>query len=411
MKIYLTGHNNFGNRGCEALVRSTVDLVRATISDAEFFVPTGDVVRDSAQWPEASTHGVRFVPVAAVPSRFIQWSRICSRIPFLASFRWPTLRNPSELSTEILTSDAILSIGGDNYSLDYDLASLAYFVAVAEAGLKRKIPVILWGASVGPFKARPAVEKKMREHLLRMSYLVIRESHSVRYLEELGVTHNVTSGTDSAFALTPEALDMSPFWPTTGAMGVLGLNISPLIETVRAKAGNRTALVDEVVQFVRASLHSRDLGVILIPHVAPLNGSERNNDERLLADIFDKLSDLGTRIALVPSGMNAAQLKFIIGQCRFFIGARTHATIAALSMKVPTLSIAYSVKALGINLDLFGHERYAIDTRTLNAHSLNAGFEMLCAEEVAIRTLLSERIPAWKERATLGASLLAAHGK
>jgi colanic acid/amylovoran biosynthesis protein len=408
MKIYLTGQNNFGNRGCEALVRSTVDVLRARMPDAEFFVPSGDIARDSAQWPDAARYGVHFVTVAPIPSRFIQWSRVCSRLPLLAGLRWPTLRDPGELPPGVAEADAVLSIGGDNYSLDYDLASLAYFVAVAEAGLRRGLPVILWGASVGPFSAMPAVEKKMGEHLRRLSRVTVRESHSVRYLAQIGVSANITAVTDSAFVLRPEALDVATFWPDAGEHGIVGLNVSPLIEAVRARAGNPSELVAEVEQFVRATVQEHDLSVLLVPHVAPLSGAARNNDERILATIAARLADLGRRVGVVPGGMNAVQLKYIIGRCRFFIGARTHATIAALSMGVPTLSIAYSIKALGINRDLFGHERYVIDTRGLDAGTLAAGLSCLRSEETEIRTLLAERIPTWRERAALGAELVSA---
>jgi colanic acid/amylovoran biosynthesis protein len=77
-----------------------------------------------------------------------------------------------------------------------------------------------------------------------------------------------------------------------------------------------------------------------------------------------------------------------------------------MSSGVPTLSIAYSVKARGINLDLFGHERYVLDTRTLDAAALAAGLATLQAEEDAIRRLYAERLPEWRERAGRGGELL-----
>ena len=46
-------------------------------------------------------------------------------------------------------------------------------------------------------------------------------------------------------------------------------------------------------------------------------------------------------------------MKYIISECRFFIGARTHSTIAAYSTAVPTLVLSYSEKSLGIAEDLF----------------------------------------------------------
>jgi len=406
MNIYLTGQNNFGNRGCEALVRSTVDVVCRQMPGSRFFVPSNDIARDRAQWPTAAAEGVEFVPVERIPSRFIQWSRVCSRLPFLARLAWPRLKD-NELPPALAHCDALLSIGGDNYSLDYDLASLAYFVAIAEGGLQRGLPVMLWGASVGPFSAIPGVEKQMAAHLQRLTRVSVRESHSVSYLASIGVAENVIPVADSAFALRPEPVELAGFWPGHDGGGVLGLNVSPLIETVRRKAGTPGELIAEVETFIRATIRDTELAVLLVPHVAPLDGATRNNDEHLLAAIANRLTDLGPRIGVVPSGMNAGQLKHIISRCHYFIGARTHATVASLSMLVPTISIAYSIKALGINRDLFGHERYVLDTRNLKASTLVDSLRLLQEEESEIRKQLAERIPVWRQRATLGAESLA----
>ena len=63
---------------------------------------------------------------------------------------------------------------------------------------------------------------------------------------------------------------------------------------------------------------------------------------------------------------SALNLKEYISKCSFFIGARTHAAIAAYSTCVPTLVIGYSVKARGIAYDLFGNEDYVISISNLN---------------------------------------------
>lgn len=63
---------------------------------------------------------------------------------------------------------------------------------------------------------------------------------------------------------------------------------------------------------------------------------------------------------------NCMQLKGYISRCRFFIGARTHATIAAYSTFVPTLVLGYSIKSRGIATDLFGSdENYVISIQDL----------------------------------------------
>jgi polysaccharide pyruvyl transferase WcaK-like protein len=285
-------------------------------------------------------------------------------------------------------------------SLDYCLDSPFFYVGIAERALRQGKPVVLWGASVGPFSALPGVERQMAAHLRRLSLVTIRESHTMAYLAGLGVVDNVLQVTDSAFVMTPQPMDLSSFWPV--GEGVLGLNVSPVVEDVRKAAGATTSVLDETVAFVQKILRDSNLGILLVPHVAPLDGSSRNSDEHYLARISAAVGDTTGRVRCVPSGCNAPQLKYIISRCRYFIGARTHATIAAFSTGVPTISIAYSIKARGINRDLFGHERYVLDTREVSAESLAASLALLQEEEDAIRRLLAERLPVWRERAAGG---------
>jgi polysaccharide pyruvyl transferase WcaK-like protein len=401
MRVYLAGQTNFGNRGCEALVRSTVDMVRASFPDAEILVPATDPAADAAQWPEAAHHGVRFVAAGLPGSGFLNWSRVVSRIPALARLPWPRLPDGDFVRRDLRGSDLLLSIGGDNLSLDYGLDSLAYFVAVAAAAREMGSPVVLWGASVGPFSRLPAVERAMRLHLRRLDVITVRETVSLAYLRALGVGPHVSLVPDSAFLLRPQPCDTATFWPDAPG-GVLGVNLSPLVEQVRQRAGAATSLLDEAAAWLRALLQRRpDLGVLLVPHVAPLNGHARNNDESYIRMLAAAVGP-APQLACAPSRLNAAETKHVISRCRWFVGARTHATIAAISCMVPTLSIGYSVKAQGINRDLFGHERHVLDARTLDCAQLGAAFDRLCRDESAVRDQLAERVPAWRLRAQAG---------
>ena len=79
--------------------------------------------------------------------------------------------------------------------------------------------------------------------------------------------------------------------------------------------------------------------IALIPHVV----WENNDDRKVLRKLYEDLGK-NKRIVLVEDH-TAPELKYIISHCRLFIGARTHATIAAYSSLVPTLVVGYSVKA------------------------------------------------------------------
>ena len=78
-----------------------------------------------------------------------------------------------------------------------------------------------------------------------------------------------------------------------------------------------------------------------------------------------------------------------------FIGARTHATIAAYSSCVPTLVVGYSVKAKGIAKDLFGtYDNYVIPVQQLESEdALIDAFQWMADYEEDIRKHLKEIIP------------------
>ena len=113
------------------------------------------------------------------------------------------------------------------------------------------------------------------------------------------------------------------------------------------------------------------------------------------------------RVYVISADYNASQLKHIIGQCDFFIGARTHSTIASLSSLVPTLSIAYSPKAYGINEQLFGHTEYVLGIPEMNESSLMEKFLLLCKERSKIVEQLSQRLPIIEAMSERGGQYLA----
>jgi len=79
---------------------------------------------------------------------------------------------------------------------------------------------------------------------------------------------------------------------------------------------------------------------------------------------------------------------------RFFIGARTHATIAAYSTLVPTMVLGYSVKSKGIAKDIFGEEKLVLNLSEISDSSkLIAKFEEMQSEEKEIKELLTVKIP------------------
>jgi polysaccharide pyruvyl transferase WcaK-like protein len=284
--------------------------------------------------------------------------------------------------------------------LDYGVPSLTRYLGQARAFIARDVPVALWAASVGPFSAAPDIERAVVHDLRRFSDISVRESASLRYLQSLGLD-NVRQVVDPAFLMSPLPWDCSAVFPTGRDDGVLGFNVSPLVHKIVQRKGPAAGQAFEqgIVGFLRHVVETSGLGVVLVPHVDSVDGGAGNSDFLYMRDLLARSGLDERRITLAPRDLNAAQLKHLIGQCRFFIGARTHATIAAWSQHVPTVSLGYSVKARGLNADLFGDERFVLDTQALDARKLCSAFDLLRAEEDSTRAMLKEVIPTWQQRA------------
>lgn len=391
-RFYLSGQNSFSNRGCEAIVRSTVKLINQVFESPVILVPSNNIELDRKQWPEYKAYGVEFVP-DEFPKVTRFWAHF-QRLPckIIKQARWP-FGLSEQFKSDIESVDVVMSVGGDNYSLDYRLPSL--LVALDQyAQSKNKISV-LFGASVGPFEKEPDYVPFIQNHLRSFNQLWVRESVSYQYLTDELKLNNVHKMADPAFNLDYQETVMDDFWPKDVGEGVLGINISPLIEKYTHEG--QPSLREETIEFIKHVMNTTSLSVVLVPHVIPLDNSAKNNDAQYMAPMLEALAPFSNRIGMVPSTYNAAQLKYVIKHLRFFIGARTHSTIAALSSYVPTVSISYSVKAKGINMDIFGEQTPVLPTNQLSKKSLIEKMDWLLANEEGLKKRLNEHIPLMKQ--------------
>ncbi|WP_085317132.1 polysaccharide pyruvyl transferase family protein [Derxia lacustris] len=397
MKLYLAGQNNFGNRGCEALVRSTTWMLRERMgTDASVICPSFRPDLDGAQWPDAKAAGVQFTQAPVLPDGLVWWWRAGKLLPFLRSSKPPLFDTDANSRARIAESDAVIMTGGDVISLDYGLVSLYEWSGFIENAARMGKKTVLWAASVGPFKI-PAVEKIMVDHLNAYDAITVRETETLAYLRGIGV-NKAKLVADPAFNLQPQAVEFEQHLPP-GDQPIVGLNVSPLIRKFRATPEAVESLDADVTAFIKHLVNEGKYRVLLVPHVDPLDGVAENSDSHYMLTLMSRLGAASEKVGILPPTYNAAQLKHVISKLKFFIGARTHATIAAMSMGVPVISIAYSVKAKGLNKDLFGDTRYVLETPKVSKDSLCDALALLEQDESIIKSCLADRIPVWRKNA------------
>jgi colanic acid/amylovoran biosynthesis protein len=232
--------------------------------------------------------------------------------------------------------DVTLAAGGDNYCY----GGTERYYRLNKSIRRNKIKNIFWGCSV----ESDVIDNNMLKDLHGFDIIIARETLTFQALAERGLK-NLAQCADPAFAM--EA-DISQIPAGVVPKGNIGINISPLTFSY---SQNSKAMKRYIIQLIQHILSCTDYNILLIPHVHT-HLEDVNSDSYVNNQIFHQISD--PRIYCVSGDLNAPQLKGIIAHCDLFIGARTHATIAAYSSCVPTLVLGYSIKSKGIATDLFG---------------------------------------------------------
>ena len=380
-KFFLYGHNGSGNHGCEAIVRSTCKILREEFGDVDITLASGNTNEDRE-------YGVNEV------ARLINEKNPVSKIslPYINAYLNLKLRKDG-LEAEKLAyrktfynvdKDTIaFSIGGDNYCYP----GYERFTMLHNMLRERNIKTVLWGCSVEPSK----INEFIKEDLINYDLIIARESLTYDALKSIGA--NVKLYPDPAFQLERIEKELPKNFKQNNTVGI---NISPMIMNNETTEG---ITIENYIELIKYILEKTDMNVALIPHVI----WEDNNDDRKESKfLYDKFKDTN-RVVLIEDD-NCEVLKGYISRCRFFIGARTHSTIAAYSTCVPTLVIGYSVKAKGIAKDIFGtYENYVLPVQSLsNKDDLINAFEWMKDNEDGIRKHLNEFMPGYKEKALQG---------
>jgi len=394
MNVWLVGHAGCYNRGCEAIVHSTESLLAERFGKCRYTMWSYDHAADA----RALRNRPYQVRDAGKPCRPLDRCRAIRKLGRLPG---------GKLGQRILRSlpgwpACALSIGGDNFTLDY--GSPKRFVATGRLLMDAGIPFVIWGASIGPFDAEPRVENVMREFLQRVDLITVRESGTAEYLRSLGVTDNVVKTADPAFALRTKEYG-GPEARFVQSGDVVGLNVSALIARWFPDH-DLDAMLAEFAGLVRAMI-AQGFKVLLVPHVTAGDGPLHHNDDQVLGMLRSRIDRRDDQVALLPGNLEAGQVKWMISQCRFFVGARTHATIAAFSTGVPTIAIGYSRKARGICRDLFENEDYLLPTPELRTAALLNKWQRLQRDESSIRNVLTRKRPELLAAARRNADALA----
>jgi len=324
-----------------------------------------DAVNLRFSWKLFLANNVLRLLVVALGLRVVRWRVVRERV----LDAHPVLR---EIERTTLCGSIA---GGDSFSDIYGFRRFAYICLPQLLVLAVGRPLVLLPQTLGPFKSR--ISQVVARLILRRAKVVFsRDVEGLEHGRKLaGEASDLRFSYDMGFAMQPQPPAAGiPAWLGMPDGPIVGLNISGLLygNPVRAAAafgliGHYREVLEELVLWLT---NERQARVMLVSHVTGAGES----DARACEDFFDALKDrCAGRLHLADSGYNHREIKHLIGQCEFFIGARMHACIAALSEGIPAAGMAYSRKFAGV-YESIGASELVVDLR---AHGDAAVLERL----------------------------------
>ncbi len=381
-KFLFYHHGGSYNHGCEAIVKGTKNIlskygqVYVYVSSENSFEDREYFNEENIEFEDANKlFNIGYKKRKKINSIF---SYVFKNIPFF-KYQFKNTINSAK------KSDLIMSIGGDNYSY-----GRSYYLSTVDRKLRKYCDKsVLWGCSISSEYLESQKYKNKIENLKQFSLIVAREQITYKNLVDLGLK-NVKLYPDPAFTIKCNK-DIHVDFELNNTVGI---NVSKLILDYDKEKKHALNAYKNLIIYI---IENTNYQVALIPHVIWKDTNDIEAQNEVLKLIPESYKD---RIFIIEEG-NCEDLKGIISKCRFFIGGRTHATIAAYSTCVPTLVIGYSVKSKGIAKDLFGtYENYVISYKNMDKEDeMIEGFKFLEKNEDNIRKHLQNIMPDYIEQA------------
>lgn len=370
-KVFLYNHGGSENHGCEALVRTVCELFKEEDIILYSEMPQQDLHYGIQQF--ADVKSAKNVYSKLSPSFIKAYYSLKKKNDYFSIDILPYRKTIKEFRT----GDIEISVGGDIYCYDDYPKYIQLHQMICQRGCK----TILLGCSLNE---KLFNDPKFVEDMKSYDYISARESLTYELLKKAGLK-SIGLSPDSAFTLPKEEVQLPSNFIENNTVGI---NVSPL---VMEREQEDNVLLDNYRNLIAYILNKTDYAVALIPHVI----WSGNDDRSILNKLYDEFKK-SERIVVIQD-CNCMQLKGYIAKCRFFVGARTHATIAAYSTEVPTLVVGYSIKSRGIAKDIFGREEnYVIPIEQIKEENkLTQAFIWLQENENHIREHLKKRMPQY----------------
>lgn len=395
------------NHGVSALCLSAIGAILERAPDSEIAIFDNS---DGVRRTQLRVNGREF-PVTLAAGRY---SKKLYRRDSWWNMRWSArfggLGNPG--TRLIREADVAMDVsGGDSFTDLYGDFVYRLITEPKRAAIQMGTPLLYLPQTFGPF-ADPE-KRRDAEGLTRAAQDAwARDVHSYEELKRLAgdqfdpARHHC--GVDLAFGLKPDFRPEEYDAPLAAllqddARPAIGFNVSGNAYNYPEKAAERYGFKADyrraVLTILREILKRSDVSIVLVCHVISVPGNPESDVDAATAVRAELEKEFPGRLHVSPIGLDASGLKGLISRTAWFCGTRMHSTIAGLSTRVPTSTIAYSGKALGV-FESIGQGNQVADARQLETDVLIERVLRSFDERDPTRQQLAEAWPEFEKRVT-----------
>jgi len=368
--ISIIGGTFWGNRGAEAMLATTIGMIRRDFPDARFVI--------FSYYPEedrALVHDEKIIILSGKPVSLVLNHFFGALLGVL--FRFLKIQIPKGRSFEVarmlLESDLLLDVGGITFS-DGREKYLPFNILTIWPAMILGVPVVKMAQAMGPFKQY--INRVCAKIFLNKCFFIFSRGESTtNHLRDLKIDRSkYEESADIAFlykdsfSLTHEnearvraiTDKLNHYKKNKGK--VVAISPSILVEKESMKAG--ADYIGDILDAIGELSSNVGNHFVVIPNATRKGSREtHNNDLLLINKMKDRFKSGGgdqLRVDWVDFDINTKGIREIIHTADVLVTSRYHAMISGLCLGIPTLVIGWSHKYTE-TMALFGLEGSSID--------------------------------------------------
>ncbi|WP_321003946.1 polysaccharide pyruvyl transferase family protein [Eisenbergiella porci] len=367
MRIGLFGIYGVYNFGCEAIVRGTSTFIKMHYPDCQVVYFSRNYAYDSQALKDMD------IEIIEIRSSNNLLKKIFNKV---CSLFWIESRMPAFEAKKVLNDvDALFFIGGDIFTIPAILrenAKYPYVNELVEFGkrvVKRNIPIILYGASVGPFGEYEKAVSYYKNALQKYRKIVCRETVTMAYLKSFGLD-NVVFSPDPAFLVNGKRNKNAVQYKKE----YIGINLSPLsLNELYSNGADQIVRMKNLLLKIYGEFKEE---ILLLPHV--VSEDENDNDYIFMKSLVNSMtSEEQEHFHIAEYKDGFLEIKEQLYNCKMVVSARMHCAINAMHEGIPTILLSYSQKSIGMCKYVYGIDKWVLPIKGMEEKLLPAMKDMM----------------------------------